>query len=161
MKTHKDVGRKLFRISMFCFLISSITVFFVGLIPEGTKGLSQAGMVIGILFWLGILLGILFFVLSWRRVKDDDEYEKLRSNTKPGYISFGKTKYGIITDCLVLVFLIVTILGNTAVHFPDVVMMFCLFILIYSFCLRFLMNGRVYRYISNHKQGREGERNEG
>lgn len=160
MKTHRKSGRKLFLISMFGFLLSSASVFLVILIPEGEKGLTQAGMATGILFWIGMFLGILFFVLSWKLIKNDEQYLKTKGDRKPGYISFGKTKGGLIADGLTLLFLVITILGNTAVHFPELVMVVSMFILIYSFYLRFLLNGRVYRYISNCQRVKEGERDE-
>lgn len=160
MYTDRKSSRKLFLISMFGFLISSASVFAVALIPENEKGLSRAGMMTGILFWMGIFWGVLFFALSWNAVRNDGEYQKLKRKMKPGCISFGKTRGGLIADCLALLFLIIVIVGNLVIQFPDIIMMFCIFIWIYSFCLHFMLNGRVYRYLSNYQQVKEGEKNE-
>lgn len=160
MHTHRKNSRKLFLISMFGFLISSASVFAVALIPANEKGLSKAGMMTGILFWVGILLGVLFFTLSWNAVRNNGEYQKLKRKMKPGCISFGKTRGGFIADCLTVLFLIIVIVGNLVIQFPDIAMMFCIFIWLYSFCLHFLLNGRVYRYLSNYQRVKEGEKNE-
>ncbi|MBO5460386.1 MAG: hypothetical protein J5983_01140 [Ruminococcus sp.] len=139
---------KVYIASLVFFGISAASVFLVASIPEGEEGLTTAGMLVGILFWTGIVLGVITFLISWLLVKRDSKYLLFKKSVKPGAISFGKTKQGIIVDCGFVIFLILTILGNVVIAFPDVIMMFCVFLMLYTFYLHFMLNGKVYRYIT-------------
>lgn len=154
MKKNKRKARILFYISAFGFLISSATVFLSAAIPNAEGEISFLSNLTGALFWLGALLGCSCFIMSWNAVKEDKKYVKVKKDTKPGAVSFASTGYGKLADCLVAVFLILLIAG-IFMKFSDIVMMFCFFVLLYSFYLHFLLNGRVYRYLFTREK--EGE----
>lgn len=148
MKNYFGTKRKLFLMSIIGYLIASGSVFFLPLtMSKNTERLSPFSIVIGIMFWGGIFVGILFFVMCWNQVKRDNGYLQIKKYSKPGYLSFFANKYSVITDAVWTAALIVIILEHFLTWIPDVIVIFSMFFLIITGCLHFMLNGRVYRYL--------------
>lgn len=151
MKSHRKRERLLFQVSAISFLIASATVFLTAAIPDAGGEYSLFSNLTGILFWLGMLLGVLCFCLIWIRIKKDKHYIRLKKSTRPGAVSFAATRAGMAADCLTAVFFVLLPIGFF-LKLPDAVTMFFFFIFLYSFCLHFLLNGRVCRYLYAHEK---------
>ena len=134
--------------SIIGYLIASSSVFFLPLtMSKNSEHLSPFSIVIGIMFWEGIFVGILFFVLCWRKVKRDNGYLQIRKDSKPGYLSFFANRYSFIADTVLIAALIVITLEHFLTWIPDIIVMFSMFFLIITGCLHFMLSGRVYRYL--------------
>lgn len=97
-------GKKFFTGSVIGFFISALSILLLPLAGNGgDDGLTAVSLVTGIAFWLGLIIGILCFVLSWRSIRYDIGYEKVKDTSKPGYMSFFKTKYAAIADIVFVV----------------------------------------------------------
>lgn len=153
MKTHRKVGRRLFLISLVAFLSSACSVWLVPFIKDRDDGtISLISIIIGIIFWIGLLVGIIFFIITWIKVKNDGDYQMLKKKKKPGYISFFTNRFAMIADGLLIISCVVTIVGSYFIRMPAGILIPVLFLALYSLYLHFLLNGRVYSYISIKKK---------
>lgn len=148
MKNFFGTKKMLFLMSVIGYLIASSSVFFLPITMSKNDGrLSLVSIVIGIMFWGGIVVGILFFVLCWKKVKKDNGYLQIRKGSKPDYLSFFSNRYSSITDTILITALIVIILEHFLTWIPDIIVIFSMFFLISTGCLHFMLSGRVYRYL--------------
>ena len=57
-------------------------------------------------------------------------------------------------DILLVVAVVLAVLENTLLALPAAVNLFTIFLLLFTFCMHFVLNGRVYRYFSmNARKG--------
>ena len=145
--------RKCYACSLLFFVLSAVTVF---LIPFSRKAgsfeLSIGGYVLGVFFWLGILLGILSFGMTLSQLKKDPEYQKWAKGVPVGAIAFCKSKAGKISDICFGIFVLALILMEWFMIVPDFVELIFMFLILVSFYFHFLTNGRVYRYLFSEKK---------
>lgn len=152
--------RKQFFISCLCFLMISISVLLLPLAGEGENNLQiYIGYVIGILFWLGLIVGTATYIKLYVQNKEFIK-EKAGEKNKPSFINFFRNKYAAAADTVLCISFVVMVLGNVFIEFPtsvDVIML-CLFIT--SVYLHFLLNGDVFHIISfvqTETETKEGE----
>lgn len=150
--------RKQFFISCLCFSMISISVLLLPLAGEGENNLQvYIGYAVGILFWLGLLAGIVTYLRLYRQNKKFIK-EKVGKKSRPSCINFFRNKYAAVTDIVLCTSFVVMILGSIFIEFPvgvDVIV-FCLFIT--STYLHFLLNGNVFYIISFvQTETKEGE----
>lgn len=140
--------RKCYGCSLMFFVLSAATIF---LIPFSRKAgsfeLSIGGYILGIFFWLGILLGILSFGMILSQLKKDPEYQKWVKGVPMGAIAFFKSKAGRIADICFGIFVLLLILLEWIMIVPDFLELILMFLILVSFYFHFLVNGRVYRYL--------------
>lgn len=161
MKTHKKAGRRLFLAALIGFLLSACSVWLIPLVMNKEDGtISFFNIIIGIIFWIGILVGIAFFVITWMKVKEDVGYREVKETLKPGYVRFFANRYATIADCLMIISWLVTIIGSFFIRIPAEVLVPVLFFALYSLYLHFMLNGRVYSYISKKNQKKKERENE-
>lgn len=138
-------GRKLLIISVIGYFCCAASVLLLPLsVSEGGE-MNTAGYALALTFWIGLAVGILFFVLAWSRVKKSDDYQKLKKALKPGWAGFFSGKAATAADILFLIALAVTIAGNSAAGVPYMVTLAGMFLLIFTFCMHFILNGRVWK----------------
>lgn len=148
--------KKLLVISMLGFLVSALTVVLLPFSENGSEDtISFVGVLIGTFFWIGIFIGVAFFILAWKVVKDDEQYKKIKEEKKPGYVSLFSNKEAKINDSILVIAFVVVIISVFVPMMPDILILLGLFFMIYSFCLHFILNGRVYKYLFNCKKERK------
>lgn len=159
MKTHKKIGRKTFLISILSFLLSAVSVFLLPMVKGKEDGsLTSIEILIGSLFWLGIILGVFLFYLTWRFIRNDSQYIELKKEHKPAVWAFFSTRFGRIVDIAFLLSVFLVVVSNITKSMPDLVVLISMFFMLYSFCLHFMLNGRVYKYLFLIRKKKEGEK---
>ncbi len=158
MKTNRIVGRKLFYTSLLGYLLAACSVWLVPLMSLLEDESSLVSALVGCLFWLGILVGSILFCMAWSKVKKEAAYQKIKSTQKPGCLGFFRNQKAAINDIILLVSWILVIVSNTFLTFPDILVLLCMFVALYTLFLHFLLNGRVYSYISKNNGNKKKER---
>ena len=141
-------------VSIVGFLISALSVFLVPFSTGENALQDTVGVVAGILFWLGILIGIAFYLIVWVQIRNG-EYQVLKKKFRPACITFFTKPIALITDAAFLVALAVTIVGNTLVVFGEIVQLILMAVLLFTFFVHFILNGKVYRYLTKDYQREE------
>ncbi len=162
MKKHIRIGKKLFYFSLFGYVLSALSVFALPISEgENTSGLSIGTALVGIVFWVGILIGSFCFFFTWKMIHSDKSYMNSKYETKPAYLHFFRDRKSIILDSILIIVWIVILLGNYRNIFPDAVMLILMFSGLITLYLHFLINGRVFRYLFSNKKYERRRNNEG
>lgn len=143
----KRTAGKLLAVSIGGYFLCGASVLLLPLAFSEGNEMNAAGYALGILFWLGLAAGSIFFIQAWLKVKDSNEYMTTKGKTRPGCMSFFRTKAAAAADCICIAALAVTIAGNYTTAVPYMVTLAAMFLLIFSFCLRLILNGRVWGYV--------------
>lgn len=128
------------------FLLSAVSVFMIPLAASEEGKPSKAGIAVGSLFWIGVFLGIIFYLIAWLCVREARGYRRLREKTRPGCICFCKTKPALVTDLLFIPMAAITIIGSCIRNVPEPLMLAGMSLMLLTFFWHFVLNGRVYRY---------------
>ncbi|NLI63654.1 MAG: hypothetical protein GX367_02860 [Bacteroidales bacterium] len=154
MTTGRVRGRKYLILSILGFLISSSTFFLVPFASFEKGGIAQKlAYTIGIAFWIGILAAVIFTMLlsSLRSKEEKKEKNKRKSHSKIGLVKFFSNKIAKTFDIIFMVSLagqvIVLIIGAHIM-----VEVTILFLLVFSFEMHCIFNGKNYSYIIKHKE---------
>ncbi len=142
--------RVLFIISSLAFLASSFSVILMLL--------TTAPFVTGIVFWSGMILGIIFYIIAYRAMP-----RKAKGTTGreiPAALRFFSSKLTIITDALIAICLALTIYFAINYQSNQTVAAIILFLFIASVYAHFLFNGKVYRYCFKKANIRERRRSD-
>lgn len=120
---------------------------------------EQLQVLPGILFWSGLLLGIAFqIVLETRRRAFFARYNiKREKMQKPrnGLLTFASNKVAAIVDNIFIVSIIATILVYILTKGFGYLVFVCIAIMLLSFCLHCIFNGRNYFHINNQNRVRQ------
>ena len=143
----KRSGKRLMILSILGFFVCALSALLLPLSVAAGRQLSVIGLLVGILFWVGLLGGIVLFFMSWLKVKSDRGYLTLKTESRWGLISFFRSGPAATADVLCIVMIIATVVGNLLPVFPYVLNAVIIFILIFTFCLHCILNGRVFRYL--------------
>ncbi len=139
---------------MASFLLSAASTL---LVPwanlNESLGSRPLAYVLAIMFWLGLLAGIVFEILASKARKG---LKDVSVNGKPGIISFFKTKEGIAADIIFVIALVCAILLRN-VSVVSAIFLFLTLAALYFSCI---FNGRNYRTFKELNKKEEGEKNE-
>lgn len=118
-----------------------------------------AGIAPGILFWGGLIIGVaLQIVLETRRKALFARYDVKRESmqkARNGLISFGSNHLALIADILMVVSVIATILVFVLTKGAGYLCYVSLSVLVFSFCMHCILNGRIYIFVKNQKKVRQ------
>lgn len=137
----------LFIISVIGFLVMSADFL---LMPLGSSAGNNRGMVMvtGLLFWLGLAVGIVFFVLYARQCKRlydaKDSSQQDQQKKRIGLISFFSNRMAMIAD---IVFFVSAVAFAALMIFTDgtaYINYIVLFILVLSFIAHCVFNGKSF-----------------
>lgn len=152
--------KKQFLISCLCFSVISISVLLLPLAGNGENNIQiYIGYGIGILFWLGLIAGIVTYIKLYVQNREFIK-EKAGKKNRPSCINFFRNKYAAAADIVLCMSFVVMILGNIFIEFPTGVDVIVLCLFITSTYLHFLLNGDVFHIISFAQTGiekKEGE----
>jgi len=154
LTTRMVQGRKYLILSILGFLISSSTFFLVPFASFEEKGLAyNLAYIIGIGFWMGLLLAIVFTsLLSSLRLKEEKKAKnKKLSNSRIGIAKFFSNNIAKTFDIIFFISLI----GQVVVLMIDTYIMVevvILFMLVFSFEMHCVFNGKNYLYILKNKE---------
>ena len=136
-------------ISTGCFALTSLAVLLTPL--SGDEGIKKAvGYLIGVLFWLGIAGGCFLYFWLYRK-----EHKKLKQVIPRGKIPSGlrffSNQFAAISDGILIVTLCLNIYCIRTLGINQILELAALFLFTTSVYLHFLLNGRVFPYITQNK----------
>ncbi|MBR2589498.1 MAG: hypothetical protein IKE65_01080 [Clostridia bacterium] len=136
--------KRLFIAQIGCFGASALALAFAGLTNDITRGGRAGSIIIGIIFWLGLIAGIILCVLlsKQRKAAGFDE-------GKIGLIGFFSNKAAIVFDCLMIVSCIASIVfivlkSQLFIGFISIALFF------FSLEMHCVLNGKNYKYITSN-----------
>ena len=135
-------SKGLFFISSAAFVISSLSVLMMIL--------EISDILPGIVFWAGMIAGIVFYILSVKYMP-----VKKGKGGLPGGLHFFSNRPALVTDIVMIICLGLTIYFAVNFRSNQTIAAVILFLLILSVYAHFLFNGKVYKYIfrKNEKEG--------
>lgn len=147
----RRTDRILLGISIGCFLIMSVSFL---LMP-----IEAIPMIPGLLFWLGLILGVAFqIVLEARRRAFFKSYEVNRKNMqKPrnGLLTFGSDVAATIADRAMIICLVAMILVFVFTKGYGYICYVFITATLFSFCMHCVLNGRIYFHAKNQLKVRQ------
>lgn len=145
-------------ISVIGCLISGLSLLFIPMVDlEGTTQQKIFALILAALFWIGMIVEIVFFVLADKQcnmIEDRliKEGSKSFKGTKIGVISFFTCKEAMVADVLTGLSLIAIILMIILKVTNDWLFVIVAVIFFFSFNLHCFLNGRNYKYIKEIKK---------
>lgn len=106
----KEVAAKLNKASILFFLLSSLIILMLPFADSETN--SALSIASGVIFWAGLILGIVCYYLSYKNIKDVQEYQTLAKRNRIGALAPGSTREGMIVDILFVPTFVISILGT-------------------------------------------------
>lgn len=150
MKQNK-ADRFLLGISIGGFAILAISFM---LMP--VDGLS---FVPGMLFWGGLLIGVVLqIILEARRRSLFAMYNVKRETmqkVRNGLLSFKSNSLASVADVFLIISAVATILAFIFTKGTGYLCYVCLSVLVFSFCMHCILNGRIYIFVKNQNKVRQ------
>lgn len=138
-------------ISMGGFLLMSVSFL---LMP-----IDSLSILPGLLFWGGLIVGVVFqIILETRRRAFFAGYNVKREKMqkpKNGFLTFGSNQIALIADYIFIASVIATILAFIFTKGSGYLCYVCIAIMLLSFCLHCIFNGRNYFHANNQKKVRQ------
>lgn len=117
------------------------------------------GFVPGILFWGGLVTGVaLQIVLEARRNSLFAKYNVKRETmqkARNGLLSFRSNSLAAVADVFLIVSAVATILAFILTKGTGYVCYISLSVLVFSFCMHCILNGRIYIFVKNQNKVRQ------
>jgi len=152
LKREDNKIRRYLCMSMIGFFISAGTVFLLGFTgDENSAGELILMRVIGVLFWAGLIGGILAYVSLYRTLKENLGVQEDKKRL-PSCLRFFGNNYAKAIDGIWLLTLGLTVLFSVTgirIRFLETL---SLFLLILTTYLHFIVTGRIFHYWNAGKQ---------
>lgn len=156
MKIRSEREWRYLAVSCLCFAANAISIWLLPFtVVRDSSAMTGAGYLLGVLFWAALLLGILFFGLAWRVVRQSSAYQEWRKTDGPWIPGFFRTGAARAVDPLWAASLAASILGNVLEGIPDAVTLAAMSLALATFYLHLICNGRVYRYMTQKERTEE------
>ena len=134
------------------FAVSSCSLIFSFMTSDATTAGRVGSITIGIIFWLGLIAGVVFTILLSKQIKATGIHKG-----KIGLITFFSNPIAIIFDCLMILSFIGSVL-IVVFQSEQLIGYFVIALFIFSFEMHCVLNGKNYLYI---KQKKQEEKNNG
>lgn len=139
---HKQM-KKRFLLVMLAFTISALSVLLVPFAVGEDGNLNTLGYIAGGMFWAGLLLGIVGYILLCKKADIPDRGEK----KIPGIFRFFSNPPAKVIDVIFIAGIIGTAYYMRDVNMNQIVEEIFLLCLIAGGYAHILLNGKIYRYI--------------
>lgn len=127
--------------------MSAASVWLVLAAFDKEGNMNTLGYVAGAVFWLGLIGGIIGYILCFRK-----------AYPKPNVWKFFSNKPAKAVDGILVLSAAVTIYGACRVETNELIVLMEIFLLLLSIYFHFLLNGKVFTEIlQEDKKGREKE----
>ena len=145
----KQQMKKKLWISIGCFALTSLAVLLTPL--SGDEGIKKAaGYLIGVLFWLGIAGGC--FLYFWLYRKEHKLLKQTMTKEKiPSGLRFFSNRFAAVSDRILIVTLCLNIYCIRTLGVNQLLELAAMFLFTTSVYMHFLLNGRVFQYITQNK----------
>lgn len=135
------------------FLVSAMTPVLIPFATDVNGNLTEAGYATGILFWLGLIIGIAGYVLL--SLKTKEQIAKIAKRKLPTVLCFFSNGPAIAADVGLGVGVVITIICVRNIYVNKVIAILGLVLMLAGIYAHFLLNGKLYRYIWSSKKGQE------
>lgn len=141
----------LLKVSIGCIILSSLAFACIPLCSSAESSFGKAcSIIIACVFWGGLILGQVFFwrANEGRKSIQQRAFKSRRlKNASIGLVTFGTSKEAKICDITFVISLFASIAFNFFKVRLNWLVIFSLAVLILSFNLHCILNGKTYRYI--------------
>ena len=147
----KKKNLMLLYISIGSFFLMSVS-FLLMPIDFATKGMEVLNFMIGIMFWVFLLLGIITQVILGRVRKSwfiRNRIRRFQSTGKIGLISFVQNLPACISDGVLVLSIIGLIISVVITNGIGYACYIFLSMTVFSFCMHCILNGKVYYFLTN------------
>ncbi len=127
-------------LSIMGFMVMSFSFLLMPFV-DNSGGVNVYSITVGLMFWIGLLMGIIMQIVSVNTCKDKNKDYAI------GLCSFMKNIYGIIADCVVVVSIVIFIIGMVVTNQTGYICFVGIALFTFSFCMHCVCNGRVFRCI--------------
>ena len=131
------------------FAVSALSPVLIPFALDGDGNLSGAGYAAGAMFWLGLIAGIVGYILLYLKYRKNETVKTKRRLPSP--LCFFSNRPAQIMDAVLIVGLIGTIYCIVNVTVNQIVAVVFLLLALAGIYAHFLLNGNVYQYIWNYK----------
>ena len=141
-----------FLITVGCYALMSLAILLLPFVNSGgTAGQDILQYVIGILFWAGLLAGSVFYIFLYRKYKNRIVTE-LPDGRVPAFLRFFSSPAAAATDLALILGIGGMVYCSLAEKPAEGLELASMFLLVTSLYLHFLVNGKIFRYISQSKK---------
>ncbi|MCL1904331.1 MAG: hypothetical protein FWF94_07930 [Oscillospiraceae bacterium] len=126
------------------WLYLSVTSFFLSSMIIWFMSYEALRLILGIVFWLGLIAGFVFMRPVSKARNADREYNGVKS---PPFLRFFSNKPALIFDILLFISLTVTVISFSVTSFPQILSSGGVFGFVFSLEMHGVFNGNNYMYI--------------
>ena len=155
MKKRKQKALKYLGLSIVCFGLHACSIF---LEPFAVNSENKMA---GVLFWVTLLAGAVLFGACREIISKTSGYQEWKQKKVIGVFGFFRTPPARIMDPILLVSFALTIVGNLTRSIPEGVLLAVMAIMLFTFYLYMIVNGRVYRYMTMSERKEKKSEKEG
>ena len=141
------------------FLVLSVLGFLALAASFSLMPFDVMGFLPGVLFWAGLLIGVLFqILLEARRRAMFRKYDvKRQTMQKPkcGLLTFGSNTAAKIVDVLLLISVAVSVVIFIVTKGSGYSCFFCISAVVFTFIMHFILNGRNFFHVKNQAKVRQ------
>lgn len=159
MRKEKQKALRWLSLAVISFFIHACSVFLEPFAVNADNEVTVAGYVLGGIFWVSLIVGGVFFWLCWKTIASHDGYRQWKEKKIIGIFGFFRTNAAKIMDPVLLLSLAITITGILTGKMPDGLLLVVIAIVLFTFYLHMIVNGRVYRYMTlSERKEKKGEK---
>ena len=144
--------------------IAGFAILSVSFLLMPVESHAVISKIAGLMFWLGLVIGIMFQILLARHKKigmTKNRIQRLANQRiKPGIFSLFKNPMTIVFDLLMAIGLVGLISSMILTKGMGYICYMFISITVFSFSMHCIFNGRIYIYISNKEKKQETAREE-
>jgi 4-hydroxybenzoate polyprenyltransferase len=135
--------RRIMLISILCFAVSSLSFILIPFSNFRGNGVEQAmAYMVGVLFWLGLISGLV--ITAWLgRIRKKDSKKK---NKLPGVLCFFKNKWAMQCDIAMIAAFVLFVIFQKFMGIYHWISIILLSITLFSVYLHSILNGNNYMY---------------
>lgn len=145
----------LFRISILCILLSSLSILLTYFGDyNGTTLYRFVAYFVGFGFWFFLITGnIIFGVINSRRKKEEEKLKvKRKSKVKPGVISFFSNRYAFVFDIMLVLSFVLCLIFYFIPVWNGKIEIFFISVFVFSIHMHSFFNGVNYKYINKKRR---------
>lgn len=132
--------KKLLYVQIISFFISSLSLSLTSFVSyEDGVAKKVFSIIVGLLFWIGLVVGIIFIFILKNKTKNCLENEK-----GVGLVRFFKNKFAICFDVAMIVWLIASIV-LIAIQTESFIGSVVIALFVFSFEMHCVFNGKIYK----------------
>lgn len=150
MKNENSKGKVFLFLSIISFFIMSATFLVMPLIKIDIDSSENIyNILIGIVFWITLILGIINLFLSRKNIQIKDMKKGI------GLIRFFQNKIAVIFDVLLIISIIGLIILTLATDGTLYICYIFFSLVIFSFIMHCILNGKIFNYLVMNKKRSE------